>query len=146
MLNARMKHSEEYFKAFHNQAVKTESTWVWNRYKIDRKSTVRGTGSSLIVDGICVTTTFAGRIFWFVIKRYTHDDHQAILLQTESGPRSEEHSRDGGASERVAQMMRNMMKACDAAMQRILANRQSNYWWNKEIEDLRVAYFRVRRV
>lgn len=53
----------------------------------------------------------------------------------------------GVASGKVAQTMKRIMRACDAAMpkRRVLANCQLNYWWNEEIAELHAACFPARK-
>lgn len=52
---------------------------------------------------------------------------------------------NNAAIEKVLQIMDNIMRVCNAAMPRILVNRQSSYWWNEEITEFRAACFRTRR-
>lgn len=48
----------------------------------------------------------------------------------------------------IAQMMRFIMRACDVAMPwwRVIPSRQTNFWWEEEISELRSACFRIRSV
>ena len=132
----------------------------------------RGNATSIVDLTWVSSSMFSKGISWEVSERYTHSDHQAIIIELigvksqKSQPKYScqgwktnnfdksmflymlENKRVfGNAENKVSQLMNIIKDACDAAMPRRIVNnrRKAIYWWNDEIVDLRRKCFRARR-
>lgn len=135
-------------------------------------------GRESMIDLTFVSNPMTAGAAWEVSDIYTHSDHQALIyeLPKKANGQSRGHRRvartqqrgwkekeldkvlfvetfeipvfRGTTAEKVAQLMRQVTRACDATMSRKTQNSRSKamYWWNEEIAELRRRCIRTRRL
>lgn len=139
------------------------------------KPTFVARGLCSIVDLTFMSTALVRNVEWSVSDIYTHSDHMAIIFSVNNqSKRRQERQRNqnyigwaskhldrdtfiiefsecidlvGTAADKANQITAKLKRACDVAMpkRRVTENRKPNYWWNKEIADLRKICLRARR-